>query len=58
MAKKWIQSAVKKPGALHKSLGVPKGKKIPVAKIKSAEKKPGKLGERARFAMNMRKINK
>lgn len=27
--KKWIQGAIKHPGALHKELGVPKGKKIP-----------------------------
>jgi len=38
MAKdKWIQKAIKKPGALHKALGVPKGKKIPEAKLKKAE---------------------
>ena len=27
--KDWIQKAIKRPGALHKKLGVPKGKKIP-----------------------------
>ena len=27
--KKWIQGAIKHPGALHKELGVPKGKPIP-----------------------------
>lgn len=30
---KWIQGAVKKPGALHKALGVPEGKKIPAKKL-------------------------
>lgn len=34
---KWIQNAIKKPGALHKSLGVSMGKKIPEAKIVKAE---------------------
>jgi hypothetical protein len=29
MAKKWMQGAVKHPGALHRTLGVPAGKKIP-----------------------------
>lgn len=55
--KKWIQGAVKKPGALHAQLGVKKGKKIPVSRLRAAAKKKGKLGQRARFAMNMRKIN-
>ncbi len=35
--KKWIQGAIKKPGALHKDLGVPEGKKIPESKLKKAE---------------------
>jgi hypothetical protein len=35
--KNWISKAIKKPGALHKSLGVPKGKKIPEAKLEKAE---------------------
>ena len=26
-SKNWIQKAIKKPGALHKQLGVPAGKK-------------------------------
>ena len=30
----WIKGAIKKPGALHKVLGVPKGKKIPASKLK------------------------
>lgn len=50
----WIQNAVKKPGALHKELGVPKGEKIPESKLKAAEKKGGKLGQRARFAENVK----
>lgn len=38
MAKsKWIGEAIKKPGALHKTLKVPAGKKIPLAKIEKAE---------------------
>ena len=37
MVEKWIQKAVKKPGALHKSLGVKKGEKIPESKLKKAE---------------------
>jgi hypothetical protein len=55
---KWIQNAIKKPGALRKSLGVKKGEKIPAKKLAKAAKAPGKLGQRARFAQvlaNMRK---
>jgi hypothetical protein len=37
MAKHWIAGAIKHPGALHKSLGVPAGKKIPQAKLHAAE---------------------
>ena len=33
--KKWIQKAIKKPGALHRDLGVAPGAPIPPSKIKS-----------------------
>ena len=36
MAKKWIQGAIKRPGALHRALGVPEGEKIPAAKMRQA----------------------
>jgi hypothetical protein len=32
MAKDFIQKAIKKPGALRKSLGIKKGEKIPAKK--------------------------
>jgi len=53
---KWIQKAVKKPGALHKQLGVPAGEKIPAEKLAAAAEKGGKLGKRARLAMTLRKL--
>lgn len=56
--KKWIQKAIKKPGALHKELGVPEGKKIPKNKLEKAEKAPGKLGQRARLAATLSKMKK
>lgn len=56
--KNWIQSAIKKPGQLHKDLGVPAGKKIPAGKIAEAAKKPGKVGQRARFAQTLKKMKK
>lgn len=56
--KKWIQGAVhpSKKGELHKELGVPQGKKIPEGKLEAAAKKGGKIGQRARFAENVRSI--
>lgn len=51
--KKWIQSAIKKPGALRKSLGVKKGQKIPKKKLDAAAKKGGKIGRRARLAKTL-----
>ena len=33
--KNWIKGAIKKPGALRKSMGAKKGEKIPMEKIKS-----------------------
>lgn len=56
--KKWIAGAIKKPGALHKELGVPEGKKIPKKKLEKAEKAPGKLGQRARLAATLSKMKK
>ena len=61
MAKKkknWIAGAIKHPGALHEELGVPKGKKIPAAKIKKAEKAGGKEGKRAALAITLGKLRK
>ena len=55
---KFIQKAIKKPGSLRKSLGIKKGKKIPKSKLKAAAKKPGKLGQRARFAITLSKLRK
>lgn len=56
MATKWIQKAIKKPGALHKQLGVPEGKNIPAKKLATAAKAPGKLGQRARLAQTLKKF--
>ena len=56
MAEKWIQKAIKKPGALRSSLGVKSGKTIPAKKLAAAAKKPGKLGQRARLAQTLKKL--
>ena len=58
MAKDFIQKAIKKPGASRKSLGIKKGEKIPASKLRAAAKKKGKLGQRARLAMTLKKLNR
>ena len=56
--KKWIASAIKRPGALRRSLGVKKGKKIPAKKLNAAAKKGGRLGQRARLAVTLKRLSK
>lgn len=56
MARLNIKKAIKKPGQLHRDLGVPQGQKIPAKKIAAAAKRGGKVGQRARFAQTLKKI--
>ena len=56
MAEKWIQKAIKKPGALRKSLSAKEGKPIPAGKLAKAAKAPGKMGQRARLAQTLKKM--
>lgn len=56
--KNWIAGAIKKPGALHKQLGIPEGEPIPEGKLEKAAKKGGKLGKRARLAETLRNIGR
>jgi hypothetical protein len=58
VGEKWIQSAIKKPGALRKSMGVKAGEKIPAKKLAAAAKKPGKMGQRARLAQTLKGLKK
>ena len=55
---KWIQSAIKRPGALRKALGAKKGETIPKAKLDAAAKKKGRLGQQARLAKTLRGMRK
>lgn len=56
---RWIQRALSKhkKGALHRQLGIPEGTVIPLAILREASKEPGLLGQRARFALNLRKLH-
>ena len=54
----WIQEAIKQPGALHESLHVPKGKKIPLKKLeKATHSKNPLLKKRATLAETLRHLN-
>lgn len=55
---RWIQRALHKhkKGALHRQLGIPEGEVIPLPLLRDAAKAPGLLGQRARFAINVRKF--
>lgn len=56
---KWMQGAVKNPGALHRELGVPAGKNIPAKKLEKAthSKNPTER-KRAVLAETFRKANR
>ena len=55
--KKWIQKAIKRPGALRKKAGVKKGEKIPVSKLRSMSKsKNPRTKKQAQLALTFRKM--
>lgn len=57
--KKWIQKAIKHPGALRKELGVKKDKKIPTAKLEKATHSKNKvLAKRANLAKTLSGLRK
>jgi hypothetical protein len=57
--KNWIAGAIKKPGALRKTLGVKKGERIPEKKLKAAEKsKNPTTARRARLAETLKGFKK
>lgn len=60
MAEKWIQKAIKNPGALRKTLGVSKKTgTIPKSKLEVASKKGStKTAQRARLAVTLSKMSK
>lgn len=55
--KKWIQGAIKHPGALRKTLKIKKGEKISESKLKKAEhSKNPTTAKRARLAETLKKM--
>lgn len=57
-SKNWIAGAVRHPGALHRQLGVPQGKRIPAKLLSEAAGSGGTLGRRARLAQTLGKMNR
>lgn len=60
MAKeKFIQKAIKHPGALHHDLGIPEGKKIPEKKLeKATHSKNPTIKKRAVLAKTLKSFHK
>lgn len=59
MAEKFIKKMHMKKGALHKSLQIPEGKKIPESKLKKAEhSKSPTLRKRAVLAETLKGLRK
>lgn len=58
-AKKWIQKAIKHPGALHRELHVPEGKKISAKKLAKAEHSSNpRMRKQANMAKTLRGLRK
>lgn len=57
MSGNWIKGAIEHKGALHKSLGVPQGDKIPEKKLEKAEhSKNPTTRKRANLAETLKKL--
>ena len=58
MTHKWIAKAISKPGALHRSLGVPQGERFPAKRIaKAAHSSNPLLAKRARLAQTLKAMH-
>jgi|GEM_PF-1910756 len=57
-SKNWMQKAFSKnKGQLHRDLGIAQDKVIPLSTLVAASKRKGKVGQRARAALNARRAN-
>jgi hypothetical protein len=57
--KKWIQGAIKRPGALRKKLGVKPGKKITAAQLRKASRsKNPRTRRQANLAKTLKKMSR
>ncbi len=56
---KWISSAIKHPGALHRALHVPQGQKIPASKMaKALHSTSPRMKKMANLAKTLGKMRK
>jgi len=53
---KWMQHAVKNPGALHEALGIPADKKIPADKLAIKPEDSALMRKRKVLARTFRKV--
>lgn len=53
----WIKGAIKRPGALHKALGVPQSDKIPAKKLNAAAREGGRVGKEASLAKTLKSMH-
>lgn len=58
MTRKWIQKAIKRPGALRRALGVKKGKKIPASKLRIKKTDSPRMTRRKRLAQTLRRLRR
>jgi len=60
LPKKWIAGAIKKPGALHKELGIAQDKPIPTGKLRSEKARLSKKaeGEKKLSASELRRLKR
>lgn len=59
MSKNWIAGATENRGGLHRSLGVPEGKKISTKKLEKAEHSDNpKVRKQAQLAETLKKLHK
>lgn len=56
--KKWIQEAIKNPGALHKALKVKEGEKIPAKKLEIKSTDSPLMKKRKNLAKTLKGLNK
>ena len=58
MAKNFIKTAIKRPGALHRALGVPKGQKIPAEKLAVKPTDSTRVKREKNLAKTLKKLGK
>ena len=53
-----IARAIKRPGQLHRDLNIPQNERIPDSLLQAAARRNDKVGQRARFAIELKGFRK